>query len=153
MTVTIRPATKKDLAAIRELGRELDKARTKLWNKENKPFHKKSVPSAPIKKITIKDYIFVADQNSRVVGFVWGEPSSRPNSYLSKVGDINELFVLSGVRGQGVGKKLLQALFQTFKEKGCDHIITHTDSENISAQDLYRSMGMSPVTVELWRKV
>ena len=153
MTVIIRPATKKDLPAIRKLSVELEKTRTKLWEKENKLFHKKTVLNKVIKKISTTDCVFVAEQNNNIVGFVWGELSSRKNSILSKTGYISGLFIKANIRRQGASKKLLKNLFQIFKEKGCDHIIVHTDSENLPAQALYKSVGMSQVTVELWKKI
>jgi hypothetical protein len=41
-----------------------------------------------------------------------------------------------------------QKIRRTVQEKGCDHMTTHTDAENMAARALYASVGMHEATVE-----
>ena len=152
MKILIRKATKKDLSQVRTFQGQLDKARQKLW-KKSRAFHDRTKPSRLITKISARGILLVAENDHQLVGFVYGEISKRPNHKLAKLGDVEELFVLADFRQRGVSIKLMKALIKEFKKKGCDHIITHTDSENEPAQALYKTIGMAPVTVELWKKI
>ena len=40
-----------------------------------------------------------------------------------------------------------------FKNQWCDHIVTHTDNENILSQNFYKNNGLKPVTIELWKAI
>ena len=152
MKITIRKATKKDLPEVRVFQEQLEVARQKLW-KKSRAFHERTKSSGRITKMTAREIIFVAENDHQLVGFVYGEITKRPSHKLAKFGYIDELFVLPDFRKQGVSTKLIKALIKEFKNRGCDHIITHTDWENEVAQALYKSIGMSPVTVELWKKI
>jgi len=56
---------------------------------------------------------------------------------------IKELYVDKGVRGQKVGKKLMEAAINDAKEKGCGRLKWDVLSDNMNAQLFYKSLGAS----------
>jgi ribosomal protein S18 acetylase RimI-like enzyme len=150
MKINIRPAQKNDISAIQKFARSLNQTREKQFSASNKPFHKrKKSASLP----TLKDVLLVAESEGNIVGYIWGSIHERKNHALSKLGYIDELYVDNNSRGQNVGQSLMKAIIKVFKQKGCNHVTTLTDTENKKAQDFYKSCGMKEVTVELWKKI
>lgn len=152
MEIVIRKVTKKDLPKIQELQNELQKTRQELW-KKSRSFHERTNSISLITKLGVGEVVLVAKVGGELVGFVFGEISKRSGHTLSKMGYISELFISKNFRNQGISTLLIKSLVREFKSKKCDHIITHTDWENEAAQALYKSLGMTPVTVELWKKI
>lgn len=87
------------------------------------------------------------------VGFIQGTIDERKNHRLNKLGYTDELYVQNEYRGQGVAEKLFAELEKEFVARGCNHLVTRTDAENTLAQQFYVKIGMSAVTVELWKKL
>lgn len=152
MEIIIKQSTVRDLPATRKLQDELNKARVLLW-KKSKLFHQRIKLHSPITKIPRKDIILIAESDGIIVGYVWGKIENRAGYKLSKFGYINELFVDKSFRNKGVAGQLIRKLIKSFKENGCEFIFTKTDWENEPARSLYESLGMSGVTVELWKKI
>jgi GNAT superfamily N-acetyltransferase len=78
----------------------------------------------------------VAEDNGAVVGFAncvmhEGTWASRPICYLE------DLFVDPGVRGQGVGRLLIQDLIALGKSRGWEYLYWHTQAGNATARRLY----------------
>ncbi len=60
---------------------------------------------------------------------------------------LEDLFVSSKARGQGVGKALIQSLIQISKTKGWSKLYWHTDEDNQVARKLYDSFSSPDKTV------
>jgi GNAT superfamily N-acetyltransferase len=78
----------------------------------------------------------VAEQDGEVVGFAncvmhEGTWADRPICYLE------DLFVDPRVRGQGVGRLLLQDLVDRGKSRGWEYLYWHTQEGNATARKLY----------------
>lgn len=150
----IRRATNKHISEIQRLGYVLNNARTQFFSNATQLFHERIKESDPINQNDIKnDIVLVALVDHVVVGFAWGTISERKNHVCSRLGYIQEVCVDDSKRGLGIGRSLLGALIKEFKGRQCDHIATHTDWENEAAQKLYKSIGMSEATIELWKKI
>jgi GNAT superfamily N-acetyltransferase len=82
----------------------------------------------------------VAEVDGRVVGFAH---YSRTNSTWSARGDIylEDLFVDTEVRGQGLGRKLILALSDLAKSEGARKVYWQTHQGNATARKLYDSVG------------
>jgi GNAT superfamily N-acetyltransferase len=82
----------------------------------------------------------VAEVDGRVVGFAH---YSRTNSTWSASGDIylEDLFVDTEVRGQGLGRKLILALSDLAKSEGARKVYWQTHQGNATARKLYDSVG------------
>jgi GNAT superfamily N-acetyltransferase len=84
---------------------------------------------------------FVAEQDGKLVGFVhylfhdstW---SLEPTCYLE------DLFVGSGQRGGGVGRKLIEAVYSAADAKGGGKVYWHTHDHNATARKLYDRVGV-----------
>ena len=100
-----------------------------------------------------KEIYYVCNVEGLICGFVEGSVGERSKSKLSKLGSVDELFVLPEFRGKGIAQELLTQLEADFKESGCDHVVTFTDIENSNAQSTYEKFGMQKATIEYWKKI
>jgi ribosomal protein S18 acetylase RimI-like enzyme len=69
-------------------------------------------------------------------------------------GWVNEVGVLAGHRGRGIGASLLRHAFATFADRGVRRIILNVDSENATgATALYERVGMEVLRRwDLWER-
>lgn len=63
--------------------------------------------------------------------------SDAPDSYLE------ELYVVPGRRGEGLGRALLEAAMDAARSHGADHIDLGTSEDDTAARGLYESMGFT----------
>ncbi|WP_028547129.1 GNAT family N-acetyltransferase [Paenibacillus taiwanensis] len=86
---------------------------------------------------------FVAEQNGELVGF-----ATLYFTYSSikahKIAIMNDLYVVEGLRGAGVGTDLFQACHSYQLSHGYASMIWETASSNNRAQAFYRKMGAVP---------
>ena len=55
---------------------------------------------------------------------------------------LKELYVADRYRGQGIGRLLMQALFQAAAEHGCSRVEWTTDRANTGARAFYDRLGL-----------
>jgi ribosomal protein S18 acetylase RimI-like enzyme len=69
--------------------------------------------------------------------------------------NIHDLIVLKPLRGQGVGRLLMNAAIKKAEEKGCSRLTLEVRKDNAVAQNLYRSLGFGEALPEMcyWRKL
>ena len=148
----VRPANKADIAPVQDLRSLLENERARQFTKDNRPFHEKDAWSQRVEPKDIRKEIFlVAEEDKKIIGFARGSVAQRLGHSLSHLGCVDELYVIEAARGKGVANKLLLRLQDAFREKGCDHMTTFTDVENLKAQQFYEVCGMRKVTVEYWK--
>jgi ribosomal protein S18 acetylase RimI-like enzyme len=63
--------------------------------------------------------------------------SDAPTAYLE------ELYVAPDLRGQGLGRALLEAAMEVARERGADHIDLGTSEDDAAARGLYESLGFT----------
>ena len=63
--------------------------------------------------------------------------SDGPGAYLG------ELYVVPDLRGQGLGRALLEAAMEVARERGADHIDLNTSEDDTAARALYERMGFT----------
>jgi len=63
--------------------------------------------------------------------------------YAKPLINIHDLAVLPGYRGQGVGRKLLEAVANKARDLGCCKLTLETQERNYAAQKLYKSAGFA----------
>ena len=68
--------------------------------------------------------------------FLW------PAAGLTRSLYLKELYVGEGYRRRGVGKLLMQALFETADKHGCSRVEWTTDRDNVGAQAFYEMLGL-----------
>jgi GNAT superfamily N-acetyltransferase len=62
---------------------------------------------------------------------------------------IEELVVDEGVRGQGVGRALIQAAIDWAKAQNCSEVEVSTEADNLKAQAFYRRLGFESAALLL----
>ena len=68
--------------------------------------------------------------------------------------NIHDIYVDESVRGNGVGKRLVQAVEEVAMKKGCGKITLEVRKDNLNARDLYKSQGFkeAPHSMFFWIK-
>jgi ribosomal protein S18 acetylase RimI-like enzyme len=83
----------------------------------------------------------VRDDQGGIAGFCWVVLFD-PGTGLE--GEVAEVYVAEGHRGQGVGEALVRRAVQLFQERGVTLGYVWTRPENRAATRLYRSAGFEP---------
>lgn len=149
-----RPAQISDIPNIQILMNELNQFRNSNFSINNKNFHERKKPHKDLNEKDLEDTILlVCELDNTIVAYIQGSIHERKNHKLNKLGYIDELYVNQKVRGKGLANRLMRELEKTFIEKGCNHITTHTDTENQNAINFYKKNGMNTVTIEFWKKI
>ncbi|MEM7604201.1 MAG: GNAT family N-acetyltransferase [Myxococcota bacterium] len=64
--------------------------------------------------------ILIAEESREPVGYISGYVETDRRRVLSRKGIVGDWYVLASRRGEGVGRKLLDALLAIFRESGCN---------------------------------
>ncbi|WLV24930.1 GNAT family N-acetyltransferase [Aciduricibacillus chroicocephali] len=86
--------------------------------------------------------IFLAYEQEQAVGFVQIYPIFSSIS-MKRAYILNDLFVEPSYRGGGVGKAILNRVFNLCEENGGSYVTLQTSPDNHRAKGLYEHMGMS----------
>jgi GNAT superfamily N-acetyltransferase len=149
----IREATKNDFEAVAKLHHELDKLET--------GWHPYPVPSMDSSRKWLKKrfgkkntVVFVADNNGKIVGFLYGWIEKRDYHYRSKkFGVCSDIFISSGYRRNGVGRKLIKKFEEWCKRKGLKYLELSTNFKNEVARKFYPAMGFEEYEVFYMKKL
>lgn len=87
--------------------------------------------------------VFVAEENSEVVGF--STIGAFRNWQAYKYSVENSIYVKADQRGKGIGKLLLQPLIDASKQMGMHTIIAGIDASNETSIALHRQFGFVEV--------
>lgn len=96
-----------------------------------------------------EQYIFVAIEDNKIVGFITGEIFKKKAWYNVQLGEINNIFVLEEYRQKGIGKKLVKTMMDTFKQEGITNIDLYTFGNNIDAIKFYEKIGFKKYNVQM----
>lgn len=85
-------------------------------------------------------HAMVAEENGQIVGFVHylyhrSTSAIEPNCYLQ------DLFTIPEMRGRGVGRALIEAVYQTAREAGAGRVYWQTHESNTEARKLYDNLA------------
>ncbi|WP_224243307.1 GNAT family N-acetyltransferase [Hyalangium gracile] len=64
---------------------------------------------------------------------------------LGALGYVVQLVVAPEARRQGLGRRVMEALVERFREQGCQRCVLNVKKDNTAALALYASLGMRPV--------
>jgi ribosomal protein S18 acetylase RimI-like enzyme len=96
--------------------------------------------------------LFVAEQEGRVVGYVYATVEPRSWQELrEESGFIHDLFVDDQARGGGTGTRLLDAALDWLKERGQPQVVLWSAAQNAAAQRLFERRGFRRTMVEMTR--
>jgi ribosomal protein S18 acetylase RimI-like enzyme len=87
-----------------------------------------------------RHHLAVAIEDELVVGFVSAVHYVHPDKRRPEMW-INEVSVAETHRRQGLGKRLMNAVFDVGRELGCTEAWVLTDRENTAAMNLYSAVG------------
>lgn len=113
-----------------------------LWEGYN-AFYKRRVP-AEVTRITWSRFFdayepmhaLVAEQDGRLLGLVH-YLFHRNTAMLAPVCYLQDLFTVAGSRGQGVGRALIEAVYERAQAAGSPRVYWMTQEDNATARRLY----------------
>ncbi len=86
--------------------------------------------------------VFVAEDESGVIGFASGSPRERFSRDLKEYeGELKTVYVLPSYQGTGAGRHLVGAVARYFMERGMRSMLLWVFTENRPAQRFYESLG------------
>jgi len=111
------------------------------WREQTKPLDECMAESGRIpisKEVTGENAIFVAEENSELVGLCWCTIVDRG---VDRQGEIAEFYVNNEHRSRGIGKELIAAAKKFFFEEQVEVAFAWTHHGNKAAIELYRNAG------------
>ena len=96
-----------------------------------------------------EQYIYVAEDDEKIVGFITGEIFKKKAWYNVQLGSINNIFVLEEYRNKGIGKALMQTMIDALKEVGITNIQLDTYNKNSKAIKFYERLGFEKCTIQM----
>ncbi len=87
-----------------------------------------------------RHHLAVAIEDNLIIGFVSAVHYVHPDKPRPELW-INEVSVAETYRRQGLGKRLLLAMFEVARELGCIDVWVLTERENTAAMNLYSAVG------------
>ncbi len=105
-----------------------------------------------LKDVHINDgAVFIAELGSSPVGFLACTLSEEQGAYIRpeerRFGQVNNLFVEEGVRGQGVAEVLMAAAEDHVRARGVTHLRLSVLDQNARARSFYEKCGWMPYEV------
>jgi len=137
--LSVRPVAEADIPALAELFAEMDRfyGATDI---EPAAEYERQLQALLMREQPVA-HVLVACADEALVGFasysfLWPAVGLTASIYLK------ELYVLQAVRGKGVGKALMDALFQVAANTGCSRVEWTTDASNAEARAFYERLGV-----------
>ncbi len=98
---------------------------------------------------SIQDVLALRD-GEEVIGYLWPQFLAGNKEGAKSYGWIHMVGVRPDYRGRGLGRNLLEAGLQGFREKGAKGVELTVDEENRGAVTLYSHLGFSTRDTKLW---
>ena len=96
-----------------------------------------------------QQYIYVAEENEQIVGFITAEVLKKKVWYNVPLGSINNIFVLEEYRGKGIGKALMKTMMNTLQDVGITNIQLEAYSKNSKAIKFYEKLGFEKCNIQM----
>jgi GNAT superfamily N-acetyltransferase len=137
-----RPATAADLPAVVALLADdmLGSAREELTD----PLHRDYLDAFAAIEAAANEMLVVADMAGRVVGCLQLTFLPGISHHGAWRGQIEGVRVAGDLRGQGVGRQLLQWTIEQCRAKGCRSVQLTTNKARTDAQRFYGTLGFKP---------
>jgi len=148
----IRKAKLKDLPRLAKLGVELLK-----YHAEFDPYF---APNKDVEKVYFKFFkrcihsgnrrLLIAKEKDSIIGYSLGKISKRPPVFKTReMGFVNDMYVISKFRKQGVANMFLEELFAWFKSKKLRNIEIHVHTKNEIGKKAWAKYGFKEYMTEL----
>ena len=99
----------------------------------------------------LTDSLLVATDGDEPVGFVTFEVESGVYEQDVRRGLVENVYVVPGRRGEGIGSALLRAAEDRLRERGCEAFFLEVLAANEEARRFYRREGYEPHRVQFER--
>ena len=96
-----------------------------------------------------EQYIYVAEEKEKIVGFITAEIFKKKVWYTVQLGSINNIFVLEEYRNKGIGKALMKTAINALKEVGITNIQLDTYNKNSNAIKFYEGLGFEKCNLQM----
>jgi ribosomal protein S18 acetylase RimI-like enzyme len=97
--------------------------------------------------------VLVAEAQGEVVGYAYAALEGPDWMALrGPAGVIHDLVVDDGRRGEGVGRRLLDAALDALAARGAPRVVLSTATQNAAAQRLFERAGFRPTMLEMTRE-
>src|SRR4051794_7066814 len=155
MSITVRPAEKRDAEPLGRMGaalarqhHEFDPRRFFLPDNVETGYR-----SWLLRELAQRDaVVLVAEQDGAVVGYAYGRLEARDwNMLLDAYGGFHDIWVEPEARTAGAGRALAQGLCDKLTSLGATRIVLMSASQNTPAQKLFAKIGFRPTMVEMTR--
>lgn len=148
--MNIRKARKEDMKAVQDLRYKLSKYEKEIGLNIAVPkWGYTEVGERDYNYFLNKQFIYVAEEDEKIVGFITGEILPKKEWYTVQLGTINNLYVLEDYRHKGIGKQLMQTMINSFKEKGIETFELYAFSNNVDALKFYEKLGFKKYNVQM----
>jgi ribosomal protein S18 acetylase RimI-like enzyme len=98
--------------------------------------------------------ILVAERDGEVVGYTYaGVEGTDYMSLRGPAGVLHDIVVDPDHRGQGIGRRLLDATLEALQAKGAPRVVLSTAERNESAQRLFARAGFRRTMIEMTREL
>jgi len=133
-TFRVRPVDELDIDAITGIDEKIGgRYRPEVWETRIGYYLRRDPDSS-----------VVAESDGRVVGFMLGEVRSGEFGLDEPTGWIEVLGVDPAHRGQAVGRRMAEAMFEHFRELGARSVRTLVDGEMEEIGSFFGSLGFQP---------
>jgi ribosomal protein S18 acetylase RimI-like enzyme len=151
----IRKAKLEDLDEVVKLSLEEERhfkrqEKDDIYALKNKRSHVKIAKNKIIKKEKV---VVVAEDNGKLVGYLYGGIWRTPSCKITKRGVLDDIFILTKYRDKGTGTKLAEAFFNWLKERKIKHIVLYVSKINEKAIKLYERIGFKINYFEMLKKL
>jgi diamine N-acetyltransferase len=120
-----------------------------------KPYDKDEVTEV-LKKLMSQDNVtvFLAEQNDDPIGYVLLIKNEiKENAYMFGYTTllVDQIMVVPGCRNKGVGKALINKVFELAKDSGIDRIDLNHWSQNENARIFFQAAGFERFNEKMWK--
>jgi GNAT superfamily N-acetyltransferase len=158
--VTVRIATQRDRPALQMFHRELYvRYRDQIMDPELADLYAyRDLESALRDDVDSllhnKDCIvMLADRGPNPVGYITGHVETDDRRLLPCKGVVEDWLVSDVERGQGIGKQLMDAMVNVFRQRGCQVLESGTWAFNDHARTAHAKAGFSEIEVRFRRRL
>jgi ribosomal protein S18 acetylase RimI-like enzyme len=152
----VRRANPRDLKTIQDLNHDLFVSDNNWLHdlNENWPYEPEGKAYFTKRVQGDNGICFVAEADGKIVGYAAGGWSHiNFSAYKGKRGELENICVKDGFRGEGIGAKLVTALYDWFKDQGATHVMVNAYTQNTKAIEFYMRQGFEHYSTTLWRKL
>jgi len=100
-----------------------------------------------------KAIIFVAEDNEKLIGYIYGRIINKPKMRLGRIGVIEDWFVEEKYRGKRIGEILWNRLIEWFKSKKCNRLELDVYPTNKKAIKIYHKLGFIDKNIVMTKKL